>query len=99
MAIPSYEPIASQYAKSVATVQTLIGLGFTQAQIDGADQALITVEGAAVRYTLDGTTATTSTGHPAAIGANLTLNGNKLFNNIQIIGTGATVNVTLERFI
>jgi hypothetical protein len=99
MALPSYEAIASQYAKSVATVQTLTGLGFTQAQIDSADQLLLTVEGAAIRYTIDGTTATTSVGHPAAIGATLTFNGRFLFSGIQIIGTGATVNATLERYV
>jgi hypothetical protein len=99
MTIASFGPIASQYAKSVASVQTLTALGFAQAQIDSADQVLITGETAAVRYTLDGTVATATIGHLIPIGASVTITGNALLRGLQFFGTGATVDVTLERFI
>jgi hypothetical protein len=97
MADTSLMAIASQYGKSVASVQTLVALGFTQAQIDSADALQLAAETASVRYTYDGTAATSSVGYPLVAGGTVTIQGNGLIRNLQIIGAGATVDATLQR--
>lgn len=59
----------------------------------GAKYAVITVEGAAIRYRLDGVAPTASVGNPAAIGAQITIS--TTLSGVRVIqqATGAVINI------
>jgi len=66
----------------------------------GAQAAFITNYGAAIRYTYDGTTPTSSVGHVLADGGILTLNGQNqmaAFQCIRLASTNSEIYVTYER--
>ena len=77
-----------QYGVAITTVTTL-----TVPQ--AAASAEICVEGAAARYTDDGTTPTASVGIPAAAGQCFTFAG--ALSALRIIGAGATMDVSFYR--
>ena len=77
---------SGQYAVSIASATTLT-------IPTGAIIAEICVETAAARYTTTGTTPTSSTGIPVALGTCFQLAGLATLQAFKIIGSGATMDV------
>ncbi len=102
MALVSFTPIASQYAKAVSSVAlTLVDLGFTAAQVAAADRAMISIETASLRYTFDGTAPTSANGHLAPSATMFVLDGHELISRIKLIRatvSDASVHVTLLKW-
>jgi|SRR5579859_7912663 len=96
MAEPTYQPIASVYNQGPTSAKTLIGLGFTAAQIDKCEAAVITVSTAAVSMTMDGTTPTAANGIqlPASL-TPLWVYGRELVRNLQFISASGLLNISL----
>jgi hypothetical protein len=63
-----------------------------------AAAALITVEGGAIRFTLDGTTPTTSVGHNMAVGDSFMIRGVTNVSNFKCIDNGGTSSVYVTVF-
>lgn len=66
----------------------------------GAQAALLTNDGADIRYTYDGTTPTTTVGHLLPDGGSLTLTGQNQMASFQAIRTGSVssiITITYER--
>jgi len=83
--LPTSSAGPGQYAVSISSVTKLTVPA-------GAAAAEICVEGAAARYTDDGTTPTSSVGIPVAAGQCFNYGGPLL--SFQIIGSGATMDVS-----
>ena len=88
LTLPTTSAGPGQYAVSIASVTTLTVPQF-------AASAEICVEGAAARYTDDGTTPTASVGIPVAAGQCFTFAG--ALSALRIIGAGATMDVSFYR--
>ena len=86
------------------TVST-IAIGFTAAQLNPAnaqraERAFITVEGAAIRFRIDGTDPTSSEGHLVLANSSFVLSGQNALANFRAIrdgGTDGTAKVTYSR--
>jgi hypothetical protein len=77
------------------TVPTSQGQGGAQAiQTVIAEQCLITINTNPVRWTIDGTTPTSTVGHPGAAGDIIMLDGINAIQNFKAIATGS--NSTLD---
>lgn len=91
-------PILSALAhESVAVSTTAVGLTATAQDGYPPTAAIITVEGADIRYCFDGTTATTTVGHIASNGDVITLVNRDQINRFSAIskdGASATLKVT-----
>jgi len=75
-------------------------VGITAAELAGQpDYAFITVEGAAIRFWVDGTDPTATVGHPAENGGTIELFGDELvkFRAIRRDGVNATLSISLGR--
>jgi len=80
-------------------------VGFTSATFNPsntggpAQRAVVTVETDQVRYTIDGTTPTSTVGHLLAVGDVLVLEGRKNLSNAKFIKVtnNATISCTYER--
>lgn len=70
-------------------VAPLTGLG-------NANHALITFEGSAVRYRLDGVTAHSATGHLATASQSLELVGGDLLSGLRVVCTNTTAWLTIS---
>lgn len=100
--VANYGKIFAYQSESVddTTLKTLLLMGFTAEQIKEADSALISVEGAAIRWRADGVAdVTAAEGHPELEDRAFTILGGANLNNLQIIAqTGtATVRVSLAK--
>lgn len=91
---------AASYTKFEALTVANTSVGFTAANINNttgahpsATQSACRLETAEIRYTVDGTTPTTTVGVLLEIGDQLVLNGNDTLNNFRAIRTGATSGV------
>ena len=83
--------------EAVTVAGTAIGMTVTAAQGVRPDAAIITVESAAIRFTVDGTTPTATVGHLAEPGDVIELvDGQqvRLFSAIRQGGTSATIMCT-----
>ena len=86
------------------TVSTT-AVGFTAAQLNPAnaqraERAFITVEGAAIRFRIDGTDPTSSEGHLVLANSSFVLSGHNALANFRAIrdgGTDGTAKVTYSR--
>ena len=99
MSLNTTEAIAHKTATVSNTALTLVGLTFTQAQVDRASRARITCDTQAIRYTYDGTVPTASIGHHLAVGAQTEVTGMANIARLQFIragGSDGTAAVTLE---
>ena len=70
----------------------------TVTSITGRQGAFITIEGAGIRYRLDGTAATTTVGHPLTAGQSLLLTDPTSLGNLSMIrkdGVDATYQASL----
>ena len=65
---------------------------------NNAVSALITVEVAAIRFTLDGTTPTTTVGHSMAVGDSFMIRGPVNVDNFSCIDNGGTSDVHVTVF-
>jgi len=75
-------------------------IGFTAATMAGSEFAVVTVETAAVRYSLDSTAPTTTTGHSLEVGDVLQLDNREQLANFKAIrrdGVSATLHCTYGR--
>lgn len=91
--------VAYDSATVADTALTLLTIGFTQAQIDDARQAFISIDTDDVRVRYDGTAPIASEGHLFVAGENFTLVGINQLNNFQVIratGVSGAIRVTLE---
>ena len=59
--------------ETLAVTDTATGLTLATVRANGEDTALITVETAEIRFTVDGTTATSSIGHVVGSGGTIKL--------------------------
>lgn len=101
MALNAASAVAFNGATVSSTEQTMTDLGFTDAELSEADIAFITVDGADVRFTYDGTTPTGSVGHLLSNSDKWIVMGNDNIRNLQFIradSTDAYVAVTLEGY-
>ena len=83
--------------ETLAVAGTAVGLTLATVRAAGEDYAVITVEDAEIRFTVDGTTATTSIGHLAGPGARIKLDTSAeltLFSAIRTGGTSASLQVS-----
>lgn len=88
-----YRPVVS-YAFEQVTISTA-SLGFTSTKYDPGNgtpaiHALVTVESAQIRYTVDGTTPTTMVGHLKEVGDEFEVWGSTDIKNFRAIRTGGT---------
>ena len=86
-------------ARETITVSGAAG-GLTAATYGEADRAFITVETAELRYTVDGTTATTSVGHLANLGDIIELESMaelSEFSAIRTTGVSASLQVSYAK--
>lgn len=101
MAEVEFEVIASVYDVTVSsTALDMTDLGFTEAQLNVADRARITVEDADIKMTDDGTVAAGNNGHPLPNGFDGIFQSNRLIVAMQFIrraGDDAVINVTLYK--
>jgi hypothetical protein len=93
------------YAYDDATVSntalTMAVIGFSAANIDKADRAVISADTQPVRLRYDGGVPTASVGHLLAVGDKWGIEGNQNIRNLQVIratGTDGFVAITLESF-
>lgn len=99
--IPGTKAFKSLSATVSSAAKTLLGLGFSQAEIDRADLAYITPTTAGVRALWSGSTPTTSFGHLIASGGTESVVGNSNLQNLALIREAAAdsaVTVTLETY-
>jgi hypothetical protein len=79
--------------------QSLPVVGVVSLTIEGIDprpnRAIITVEGAAIRFRVDSTNP--AVGHRVAPGSVVVLEGTGEINGFRATGTGATLRITYER--
>ena len=83
-----------------STALTLMTFGFTQAEVDQADRARVTVATQAIRFRYDGTAPTASVGHLAAADTTFFIEGNQNLQNLQLIratGSDGAASITLEK--
>lgn len=85
--------------ESVTVAGTAIGFDVTTTNNNGMkpQSAMITVEGAAIRFTTDGTTPTAAVGHAAEIGAVINLTDSAECDNFLAIrrdGVSATIRIS-----
>jgi hypothetical protein len=83
-----------------STALSLVDVGFTQAEVDQADRARITVATQAIRYRYDGGAPTASLGHLAAADTSFVIEGNQNIQQLKLIratGADGAVSVTLEK--
>ena len=81
--------MASYSAHEAITVAgTAVGL--TAATIVGSNKAVLTVEVAPIRFTVDGTTPTASVGHLAQVGDVIKLDSEDELRKFRAIRTGAS---------
>ena len=76
--------------EAVTVAGTSIGMTVTAAQGVKPEAAIITVETAQIRFTVDGTTPTASVGHAADPGDVIELAGWDQVSNFRAIRTGGT---------
>ena len=74
--------------ETLTVAGTAVGLTLATVRAFGEDTAVITVEDAEIRFTVDGTTATTSIGHLAGPGAKITLDSSREITQFSAIRTG-----------
>jgi hypothetical protein len=101
MPISTSTAFAYNSATISTTAQDVSDVGFTDAQIDRADVAYITVDTQAVRFRYDGSAPTAAEGHQLDAGDKWLLVGNQNIRNLQFIRAGASdgfVAITLESF-
>lgn len=82
--------------ETLTVAGTAVGLTLATIRALGEDYAVLTVEDAPIRYTVDGTTATASIGHLARVGSTITLDSSTeitKFSAIRIGGVSASVQV------
>ena len=84
--------------ESVTVDATVGGVGLTATTYLRARKAFLTLETAQIRFTLDGTTVTSSVGHLMEVGQILTLENPDEIRNFRAIRTGSsgTLKVTYE---
>jgi hypothetical protein len=70
-------------------------LTLPEGNVPRANRATITVEGAAIRFRVDGVTPTA--GHRVAPGGVVVLDGTTEIKGFRAIGPGATLRITYER--
>jgi len=75
------------------TVDNTVGGVSLPAACSGSTGAFMVLETAQIRFTLDGTAPTTSTGVLLEIGQNLTLTGSTQISNFKAIRTGVSSGV------
>lgn len=95
--VASASVFAASYTKFEQITVAAVSIGFTLANINNltgvhpsAVQAVCRLELAEVRYTIDGTTPTTTVGTPWEPLETLTFNGSDTLNNFRAIRTGGT---------
>ena len=76
--------------ETLSVTGTATGLTLATVVAAGEDFAVLTVEDAQIRFTVDGTTATTSIGHLADPGAKITLDSSAELTNFSAIRTGGS---------
>lgn len=95
--LDNMQVVSDQVNKTVSNAAlSLVGLGFTDAQVKSARAAFISVEGNGIRYRYG--TPTASNGHPIAAGDSGWVQGRKALQELKLIrssGSDATVNITL----
>ena len=83
--------------ETLTVAGTATGLTLATVRANGEDFAVLTVEDAQIRFTIDGTTATTSIGHLADPGDEITLDSSAEITNFSAIrtsGVSASIQVT-----
>jgi hypothetical protein len=101
MAISTTVAYAYNSATISSTAQDMSDVGFTDAEIERADVAYVTVDTQALRYRYDGGVPTAADGHQLDAGDKWLLVGNQNIRNLQFIRAGASdgfVAITLESF-
>ena len=83
----NYRPHAHE---SITVDNTVGGVGITATLIPQTMKAVLTLETAQVRYTVDGTAPTTSVGHLLEVGDALELDEQREIVNFKAIRTGST---------
>lgn len=84
----------TSYSKQeqITVANTAIGLTVANITPDGqmqATQAVCSLEGAEIRFSVDGSTPTTTVGHLAEIGERFTFNGHDTLVKLLMIRTGS----------
>ena len=82
--------------ETLSVTGTATGLTLGTVRAAGEDYAALTVETATIRYTVNGTTATSSIGHLASPGDTITLDSSTELTNFSAIrttGTSASIQV------
>ena len=77
--------------ESITVANSAVGL--TAATIVGAEEALITCATAQLRFTLDGTTVTSSVGHLLEVGDALKIDSSETLGVVRFIRTGGVSGV------
>ena len=93
--------VAAQLNKTVSTVAlSLTDLGFSAAEVDAADRALISIETNSIRYTVHGTAPTSANGHLVTAGTTFTVEGHELLSNLKLIraSADAVAQITLTKW-
>ncbi len=76
--------------ETLAVTGTATGLTLATVVANAEDTAVITVETAEIRFTVDGTTATSTIGHLAGVGVKITLDSSAELTKFSAIRTGGT---------
>ena len=101
MAISTTTAVAYDDATVSNTALTMTAIGFSAANIDKADKAVISADAQPVRFRYDGGVPTAAVGLYLAVGDKWVVEGNQNIRNLQFIratGTDGFVAITLESF-
>ena len=101
MPVSTSDAFAFKNATISNTAKSLLDLTFTQAEIDAADVAWVTVVTAPIRLRYDSGTPTASVGHYMDVNTGVPIWGRNNLNNLKFIrasGVDGEVSVTLEKF-
>jgi hypothetical protein len=101
MPISTTTAYAYDSATVSSTAMTMTAIGFSAANIDTADRALISVDTQPVRFRYDGGVPTAAEGHYLESGDTHMIEGNQNIRNLQLIratGTDGFVAITLETY-
>lgn len=79
-----------------STPKKLTDLGFTEDEVKQADQAMISVEDANIRYRIDGLgSPTTTIGHPVLANDDVSLYGFANLTALEFVSTSGTATLTI----